>query len=160
MVKIGLQIKANLENVTDIKADGEDFRWYMKLKCLSCGEIPEKWQYVSLEESVPVKGGKGDANLVAKCKLCSRENSIDIIKDSLQPYTAEHSNSFKTVVAFDCRGMEPVDFSPRVGWTCRGEESGSLFPEVSLTEKEWVDYDEKAQLSVGIYELEHKFVKV
>ena len=27
---------------------------------------------------------------------------------------AEDSNIFKTVVAFDCRGIEPVDFSPRV----------------------------------------------
>ena len=27
---------------------------------------------------------------------------------------AEDSNRFKTMVAFDCRGVEPVDFSPRV----------------------------------------------
>ena len=30
MVKIGLQIKANLENVTDLQPDGEDFRWYLR----------------------------------------------------------------------------------------------------------------------------------
>ena len=28
---------------------------------------------------------------------------------------ADDSNKFKTMVAFDCRGLEPVDFSPRVG---------------------------------------------
>ena len=44
--------------------------------------------------------------------MCSRENSIDIIKDSILPY--DTSESFKTIVAFDCRGIEPVDFSPRV----------------------------------------------
>ena len=27
MVKIGLQLKAQLENVTGIEAEGEDFRW-------------------------------------------------------------------------------------------------------------------------------------
>lgn len=27
-------------------------------------------------------------------------------------------------------------------------------------DKEWADYDEKGKCSVGIYELEHKFVKV
>jgi hypothetical protein len=27
MVKIGLQLKALLENVTGIEAEGEDFRW-------------------------------------------------------------------------------------------------------------------------------------
>ena len=30
------------------------------------------------------------------------------------------SNKFKTIVAFDCRGLEPVDFSPRNGWNVKG----------------------------------------
>jgi hypothetical protein len=30
MVKIGLQIKAFLENVTDLEAEGEDFRYKKK----------------------------------------------------------------------------------------------------------------------------------
>ncbi len=29
-----------------------------------------------------------------------------------------------------------------------------------MFQKEWADYDEKGKCSVGIYELEHKFVKV
>ena len=37
----------------------------------------------------------------------------DIIKDSLGSITAEDTK-FKTIVIFDCRGVEPVDFSPRV----------------------------------------------
>ena len=65
-----------------------------------------------IQESSPLKGGRGSASLVAKCKMCSRENSIDIIQDSITPYDA--SESFKTIVVFDCRGIEPVDFSPRV----------------------------------------------
>ncbi|KAH3695671.1 hypothetical protein DPMN_083129, partial [Dreissena polymorpha] len=111
-------------------------------------------------ESAPLKGGRGHASLVLKCKLCSRENSIDILPDTISSYNAEDSNQFKTVVVFDCRGVEPVDFSPRVGFTAEGEETGTPFPEVSLTEGEWVDYDEKKGESVGIYEIEHKFVCV
>lgn len=61
--------------------------------------------------------------------MCSRENSIDIIKDSILPY--DTSESFKTIVAFDCRGIEPVDFSPRVGFKASGE---ATFEDVSLTE--------------------------
>ena len=30
--KIGLQIKATLENVTELEPEGEDFRWYLKVK--------------------------------------------------------------------------------------------------------------------------------
>ena len=80
------------------------FRWYLKLKCNSCGEVPDHWQYISQEERVPVKvnlpkpdqeflvhryswktvqGGRGDANAVIKCKLCSRENSIDILPETI-----------------------------------------------------------------------------
>ncbi|XP_052242627.1 CXXC motif containing zinc binding protein-like [Dreissena polymorpha] len=111
-------------------------------------------------ESAPLKGGRGHASLVLKCKLCSRENSIDILPDSISSYNAEDSNQFETVVVFDCRGVEPVDFYPRVGFTAEGEETGTPYPEVSLTEGEWVDYDEKKGESVGIYEIEQKFVCV
>lgn len=55
--KIALQLKATLENVTNLRPVGEDFRWYLK-------------------DSVALKGGRGSASMVQKCKLCARENSI------------------------------------------------------------------------------------
>ena len=74
MVKIGLQIKCKLSrNVTGLIAEGEDFRWYLKFRCANCGEIPDHWQYVNLTESHPLKGGRGEASCVIKCKLCARE---------------------------------------------------------------------------------------
>lgn len=30
--KIGLQIKANLENLTNLKPDNDEFRWYLKVR--------------------------------------------------------------------------------------------------------------------------------
>lgn len=42
----------------------------------------------------------------------------------------------------------------------KAEESGKIFENVNLTEKEWVEYDEKSQQSVGIYEFESRFVHV
>jgi len=157
-----LQIKASLENVTDLAPDGEDFRWYLKLKCNHCGDETPEYVYLDLLNSQPLKGGRGQASLVLKCKLCSRENSIDIIKDSLSSYSAEESdrNAFKTIVAFDCRGVEPTDFSPRVGFCASGVESGASFKDIDLSEEEWCDYDENAKETVGVYELEHKFVKM
>nr|XP_020843468.1 UPF0587 protein C1orf123 homolog isoform X3 [Phascolarctos cinereus] len=77
MGKIGLQLKATLENVTHLRPVGDDFRWYLKMKCGNCGEVSEKWQYIRLMDSVPLKGGRGSATMVQKCKLCSRDNSID-----------------------------------------------------------------------------------
>uniref|UniRef100_A0A452FRQ7 CXXC motif containing zinc binding protein n=1 Tax=Capra hircus TaxID=9925 RepID=A0A452FRQ7_CAPHI len=146
MGKIALQLKATLENVTNLRPVGEDFRWYLKMKCGNCGEISEKWQYIRLMDSVALKGGRGSASMVQKCKLCSRENSID-------------NEKFKTIVEFECRGLEPVDFQPQAGFAAEGVESGTVFSDINLQEKDWTDYDEKAQESVGIYEVAHQFVK-
>jgi len=158
MVKIGLQLKATLENVTNVCAEGEDFRWYLKLRCANCGDTPEHFQYACATDEAPLKGGRGHASLVVKCKLCSRENSLDLVEDSVAPLT--ESEKFQTVLAMDCRGLEPVDFSPRIGWRCEGAESGTPFADVDLSEKEWVEYDEKAALSVGIYDVQCQFVKI
>jgi hypothetical protein len=43
MVKIGLQLKALLENVTGIEAEGEDFRW--ELYCILFSRLPSKATY-------------------------------------------------------------------------------------------------------------------
>ena len=52
-------------------------------------------------------------------QLCGRENSIDILPESIAKYNMSDNNKFKTIVVFDCRGLEPVDFSPRNGWKVR-----------------------------------------
>ncbi|KAJ8274516.1 hypothetical protein COCON_G00091410 [Conger conger] len=145
MVKFGLQFKATLENITNLQPVGDDFRWFLKLKCGNCGEIPDKWQYVNLMDSVPLKGGG--------------ENSIDILKDTITPYNAEDSDRFKTMVQFECRGLEPVSFQPQAGFVAQGADSKTVFPEINLLEGDWTDYDEKIKESVGIYEVTHKFIK-
>ncbi|RXM98365.1 UPF0587 protein C1orf123-like [Acipenser ruthenus] len=157
--KIGLQFKAMLENITNVRPFGDDFRWFLKLKCGNCGEVSDKWQYITLMDSVPLKGGRGSASMVQKCKLCSRENSIDILKDTMKPYHAEDSERFKTIVQFECRGLEPVDFQPQAGFAAEGAETGTPFTEINLQERDWNDYDEKAKESVGIYEVAHQFIK-
>nr|XP_054948603.1 CXXC motif containing zinc binding protein isoform X3 [Pan paniscus] len=121
MGKIALQLKATLENITNLRPVGEDFRWYLKMKCGNCGEISDKWQYIRL--------------------------------------MAEDNENFKTIVEFECRGLEPVDFQPQAGFAAEGVESGTAFSDINLQEKDWTDYDEKAQESVGIYEVTHQFVK-
>lgn len=160
MVKIELQVKCTLENLTSLKAEGEDFRWYLKLKCLNCGEESKSYVYLTLQESTPLKGGRGEASMVSKCKLCSRDNSMDIMRDSIGEYDADDSdnNKFKRIVCFECRGMEPTDFSPRTGWSAKGAESAAPFA-VDLTEGDWCDYDERAEATVGVYEIEHRFEK-
>eukprot|EP00071_Canis_lupus_P041014 XP_022274571.1 UPF0587 protein C1orf123 homolog isoform X3 [Canis lupus familiaris] len=131
----------------------------MGMKCGNCGEISEKWQYIRLMDTVALKGGRGSASMVQKCKLCARENSIEILSSTIKSYNAEDNEKFKTIVEFECRGLEPIDFQPQAGFAAEGVESGTVFSDINLQEKDWTDYDEKAQESVGIYEVTHQFVK-
>lgn len=81
MVKIALQIKATLENIEKFKTTS-NYNYFLKLKCLNCGESSDKWHDVNESETFPSKSAKADVHFLAKCKLCSRENSLDIIADS------------------------------------------------------------------------------
>ncbi|VDM49919.1 unnamed protein product [Toxocara canis] len=137
---ISLELKATLLNVTGLQpSDPKNFRWFMK-------------------ESLEMPGSRGEANLIAKCKLCGRVNSLDIIKDSFQAYTIEGNEQYQPIVKFDCRGVEPTEFDPRGGWRAVGVESGTPFEDIDLSEKEWADYDEKSSVATEITELDARFV--
>lgn len=173
MVKIGLQIKAYFQNVEELKTS-EDFTYYLKLRCNSCGEQNEKWQEINASNSIETV--RSETNYLAKCKLCSRENSMDVLTDTigrfasslkrtnykiyiLAKYMNENEGNFKTIVVFDCRGVEPVDFDLRDGWEAKAT-SGKVFTEIELSEKMWADYDDRANESVEINDFEWKIIKV
>ena len=86
-------------------------------------------------------GSRGSANLVMRCKFCKRESSarkaflyvfrmkgrergrfivIHLLlyylefEPKIGAYSAEKNNDFQKIAQFDCRGLELVDFSPRV----------------------------------------------
>lgn len=76
-------------------------------------------------------------------------------------YTADDNEKYKTIVCFDCRGVEPVAFSPRAGWIVKSAEGGQTFSdEVDLSEDDWVEFDQKNNVSIGVYEFESQFIKL
>lgn len=160
MVKIALQVNATLENIEKLRPSGAEFRWYLKFTCSNCGEVSDKWNYVSLSESAPAQRGSAITHFLSKCKLCSRENSMTILEDSMKSFVATDQGTFQTIVVFDCRGFEPTDFSARDGWIANAVDDGKEFTEVDLTEGEWADYCDKIKQPVGIYDIEHRFERV
>lgn len=80
MVKISLQVRATLEYVEELSTIHPDYNFLLKIKCLSCGEVSEKWHDVVESQTFPTKTGKSESHFLAKCKLCGRENSLDIIE--------------------------------------------------------------------------------
>ncbi|KAH7340424.1 DUF866-domain-containing protein [Rhizoctonia solani] len=161
MVRLLLKFKADLENVTDLKPADENFDWFFEVKCTSCNEVHPKYISMNRTEEMAVSGGKGStANFVWRCGLCKRESSAKFeVANPVQPYTAESSGQFAPLVTIDCRGLEFTNFDPRGVWTCKGAESSTVFDEVSLDEREWTDYDEKAACPVGIMEIESQWVR-
>ncbi len=45
---------------------------------------------------------------------CSLSCFSDIVPDSLRKYSAEKNGQFQKVILFECRGLEPTAFDPRV----------------------------------------------
>ncbi|KAK4887751.1 hypothetical protein RN001_004022 [Aquatica leii] len=159
MVKINLQIKANLEFLEELYTSHPNFSFYFKIRCLNCGEASDKWHDVSELEKFGSENKHSESNFVAKCKLCGRENSLSIVKDSNGKFSNKHRNKFQTIVTFDCRGIEPIDFDPNSGWVAKVEDTGKLYHDIDLSEKEWVEYDSDIKQSIGIYDFEFQFVK-
>ena len=74
-------------------------------------------------------------------------------------YTQDDSEEFKTMVELECRGIEPRACLLGPGFAVVAA-SGAKFGDVNLEEGEWVEYDAKAQVSVGIYDLSHRFARL
>lgn len=87
MVIIGLQIKTTLENIDEIKTDHPDYSFFLKIKCSNCGEISDKWHDITENEKTNENSRNPNGfNFYMKCKLCNRENSIDIVEGSNGKY--------------------------------------------------------------------------
>ncbi|KAI9060576.1 DUF866-domain-containing protein [Trametes sanguinea] len=161
MVRLHLSIKADLENVTDLEPASDNFEYFFKVKCTSCNEEHPKMVSVNRVEEREVTTGKGStAHFVWRCGLCKRESSAKFDPgEKPKPYSADANGQFASFLTIDCRGLEFVGFDPRGIWKCVGVDSGTVFPEVDLEEGEWVDYDEKASVPVGVSNFESQWAR-
>jgi len=85
---------------------------------------------------------------------------MTIVENSTKPFIAEDQEQYQTIVIFDCRGIEPTEFSPREGWIAQTTDNGKQFIDIDLTDGDWEDYCDKTMKPVGIYQIQHKFLKI
>ncbi|KAI8341317.1 DUF866-domain-containing protein [Chlamydoabsidia padenii] len=156
-MKLGLYLKADLENVTDL-TPAEDYEWHFKVECGGCHEVDENWITFNRQDVYDITHSRGEANLVMRCKFCKRESSAQFEPGS-KVTSYNTSGKFQKIASFDVRGLELVDFSPRDVWTAKGSETETSFDDIDLFEGEWADYDEKAGEPVGISNIEIQFKK-
>ncbi|CRK99240.1 CLUMA_CG012588, isoform A [Clunio marinus] len=160
MVKISLQISCILENIEELKP-GQNYSYFLKLRCNNCGEADDIWHDLCEDEKVQQdsRNAKG-YNFVIKCKLCGRENSLDVVEGSQGSYKEDDAGKFKSIITFDCRGIEPTDFDPRSGFIVKSIENGQSFDDVEIEDGDWTEYDDKNKNSVSISEFKSQFIKL
>lgn len=156
-----IYLTAELNGVTDLRPkDNSEFPfWYtFKVQCTSCHETHPNAISISRFESNVIKGSRGEANFVWKCKFCKRESSAT----SVIPPIAYHQESpakRQKIIEFDSRGLELLEFLPEGEWLANGIQSGSQFTKIDLTEGEWFDYDECSGEEVSIIDLKWEISK-
>ncbi|KAG1749904.1 DUF866-domain-containing protein, partial [Suillus paluster] len=153
-----LEIKAELENVTDLAPSGADFEYFFKMVCNTCHEEHPKFVTLNRLEKRDLSTSRGSANLVWRCGGCKRESSASFVAEPSKPYSAESNGQFATLLKIECRGLEFTEFDPKGQWTCKGE-TGTVFSVDLEDDDEWVDYDEKAKIDVRISNIESRWAR-
>jgi len=65
-----------------------------------------------------------------------------------------------SVIQFEVRGGEPMEYDIRAGWNAKSSLSNATFPSLEFEEGSWEDYDETAVQPVGVYDVFTRFVKL
>lgn len=146
MGKVTLEIKFTFENVSEITRIPEA-NWNFDAQCMNCRE---RFSInFSAQDEFEIPSSRGTANLVQKCKFCSRIFTVNILSklnlDSFI-YTDQDNDSFKPLCDFETRGVELLSYS-----FCAQEDeyiltSGSVSKfTLNLSEGEFYDVNEEGQ---------------
>ncbi|CAD6193652.1 unnamed protein product [Caenorhabditis auriculariae] len=154
-----LEFKMTMSGLKTLKLeDPSNIQWELKLKCSSCGDVPDRWRYVVANESEPIPGSRGEANYIEKCKGCGHLNTLSILEDCFKPYVEDKNESWQPVMIMDSRGFEPVGFGQASNWIADTNDSSSTFNEISFSSSEdWADYDSQTNEPVSIENFESRF---
>ncbi|QDZ20649.1 DUF866 domain-containing protein [Chloropicon primus] len=158
MVVYLLKVRCELENVTTFKPP-KGMCYCLDLQQSDGDEVREK-VVVDPGELVPMKGGRGEANLTLTfgSKKEASVSFLDGLKGeaAARPYMEEDNGQFVTFAAFECRNCVPTKWHQLSELSCESTE-GKKFDEVDLSEDDWCDYDDENDLSVSISNLESTF---
>eukprot|EP00904_Undaria_pinnatifida_P001206 jgi/Undpi1/11086/HiC_scaffold_30.g13384.m1 len=143
-----------------MKAD-ENNKWIVTMQSPDAGERREHVE-VTRARNEELVGSRGTANFVVKWEGAKKQataNIVDIKKVTTGgEIKGEQSGEFVSVLALDCRGLEPVAWHPSTDFSVTSG-GGTVYgsDDVDLSEGDWTEYCEKSAAPVSIMEIEHKF---
>lgn len=147
-------VKAELENVAKVKFPEQ---WSLKVQDSSSDETRDVIVDPTNEEEIT--GSRGTCNFKLKFPGQKKEAWLNVVepkKAQISYLTADTAGEYVTVIGFECRGMEPIEWNHKDGFFTVEAESGKMFNEVSFAEDDFFDYDEDADASIGVSEIEYK----
>jgi hypothetical protein len=161
MVLLVLYIKCELENIGSITFPG-NIQYLFDVKDAQSDEV-KTGVYLCADEIAEIDGSKGDANFVMRFPGCKKQCTVTFTEVkglTRDTYTAEDSGTFVPIRAFDCRGLEIVNWTPTEGVVVKSGKS-TTWENVDLGDDPdgWFEYCEKQGESVGITELAFEFRK-
>jgi hypothetical protein len=117
MPRLALQIRAQLENVTDVRPSDDNYTVMAKLKCTSCQEEHPKLVGFSRADDRDLSKGRSTANLVMNCHFCKRELTAKFEEPTAKaplwrPYAPSAGATFETIAVVEARGLDflSIDF--------------------------------------------------
>jgi len=164
-------VKAELENVA-LLAPKVQHSWMIDVKHSSSDE-ERKEVTIDSTDVYELEGSRGVANLVikfagsnekAQCAILDVETfktrfkkSKTAIKELPRAVTADDHGQWVPILAFEARGMDVTKIYIGEDDVVVTTTSGALINEnIDLSEGDWADYDEQADLSISITNLETK----
>mmetsp|Transcript_43596 Transcript_43596/g.136794 ORF Transcript_43596/g.136794 Transcript_43596/m.136794 type:complete len:159 (-) Transcript_43596:696-1172(-) len=152
-----LKIKGDYDGVDSVVPLPNN-AWMLDVQASDSDEVRTE-VVVCEDEEVELTSGRGTANFKCKFPGSSKEASCSITTHAdVRAINGEEDGDFVAVVAFECRGLEPVKFYPREDFAVQSP-GGKVFTEVDLSDGDWADYDDEADISVSITEFEYTIEK-
>ncbi|KAL8819166.1 MAG: hypothetical protein Q9223_002342 [Gallowayella weberi] len=101
-----------------------------------------------MSRSLPTSPG-----VKAKQTSSGDRESTASIKEAPKAYILASPPARQTIITFDCRGLEFIEFQASGEWVAKGLETTTKFTAIDLTEGDWYDFDEKSGEEVSIKDL-------
>ena len=161
-----LYIHAEIEGVAKF-GPVDETTWTFDVKQGGGSDVREGVVIDPEEEREVPESKNASANFMLKFEGDRKFSYLKVLKPGgegwpkslkLKPQTPEDGENMVPIFACECRGMEPVKWTPIGPYYVEGE-SGTVFDEVGFRDgDDWCDYDEKAETSMTVgKDIKHEF---
>eukprot|EP01031_Cornospumella_fuschlensis_P030473 gene30473-36832_t len=154
-----LKIKAELENVRSLVPLSGNL-WKFDIQSPGAADVREGIT-VTVEDTYPLEGSRGEANFMIKWPYTNEQAYIKILsahRDVKTMYRAEDSGNYVTILALECRGLEPTKWHPSVDFSVVSAH-GKVYKagdEVDLRDRDWAEYDAEHDENVQVFNLDYR----